>query len=394
MHRTRAVADCTAAADCTAVTDCTVVVDCTAVADCTVVASPRTGAGIEDVDVVRRGHRKTRTFLLTNADDFTCAWNTTFLSVALYSSGMDRARGGGESDTKARRRMQPDDALDLDLFLARAGEMSHEDLLRFLTFVLRATQEAGSLDNLDQSIRGAVLGSYFRDAPYLVLSQIALGLPIASVRPFCAINQSASAICESEYFWKRRVEQDFGLETLPKATATWRQAYTLASTNPPRGYVNFFRGDGNVETLRLQVSGGEFECEGCWLLALKWFTTQNLRGVASVNFYGDNGYPVVFERRDAPLPNGAEFVRADGFFVLVESDNDNHFSFIFQARVVQQFNVVSYGEVTYRQWLEQCEWADDASVLVYPQDLDPTLTQQQADARALELYVMLPQFTP
>lgn len=295
-----------------------------------------------------------------------------------------------ETRTKARRvQEEQDDRLDMDLFLSRAKDMTQEELIEFLGFVLRTAQDATSVYDLNEAIRGGVLGSYFRDAPYPVLSQIALNLPFRSLAPFCATNRGAAEICQSEYFWKRRLERDFGITR--SGASTWQRAYWLASNNPPQGRVYFMVGDA-VFSYQLDTVGGEFECEGCWLAAHKWFPTQSVDGVTAVHFHGDSGYPVVFVQRDDSDEN--EYVREDGFFVLVEDIDDHVFIFIFQAAVVDEFNEVTYGADAYRDWVQRCGWDETSSLLVCPSDMDAALNVQASYARALDLYSMLVQYRP
>lgn len=40
--------------------------------------------------------------------------------------------------------------------------------------------------------------------------EIALQMPLSSVLSLCRVNSFFSQICESEYFWRRRVLKDFG----------------------------------------------------------------------------------------------------------------------------------------------------------------------------------------
>lgn len=170
--------------------------------------------------------------------------------------------------------------------------------MELLESTMLAIEESTDMEELQQRVGGTVMGWYLQDVPYEVLSKIAMNLPVPSVVALCRTNQGFAELCSSEWFWKQRAKQDYGI-TFAKYP-TWKESYKWLTMQPPSANVIrvvFSSSKVKPKLMRCTVSSIAIDdCESVILL-----TGEFERNVERIDFHGSDGYPVVaYQTNDDP----------------------------------------------------------------------------------------------
>lgn len=280
--------------------------------------------------------------------------------------------------TKARR-VDRAPTLDLDAVMARLRNAPREDILELVRFLLDASVESASIEQYRQLVDGAIAGVYFSQLPYPALEQVALSLPYLQLAPFCRINKTAAAFCQSSRFWRQKLERDYGITEMREET--WRNSYSLARRNPPEWNVALVLRDGLFlfEELTPWVFS---ECTGLEFFVRLPVRNMSLDNVDALHFHGQDGYPVVFSRLGTANDGSVDFLRTTGGLgvnaevVPVPDENANAINFRFIGQPVDTLNKEMYDQEMYDAWLERC--AIDGFVLPVPTSVDPTIDVDKA----------------
>lgn len=290
------------------------------------------------------------------------------------------------SETVSKRRpLGGNIELDTDAVIARLQDLPHEEVLDFVRFLLDAAQSASTLSDFHDALDGGVLGLYFSNAPYTVLSQIAFALPYHSLPQFCRVNKAAAEICESELFWRQRVEQDFG--KVAKRADTWKQAYRLLVRNPRDLHVNVDVGDEYLVAFPLMYTiEEEDDCGVFEIVARKPVRDVNLRAIRALYFHGPDGYPAVYRR---PQGNGNDFQRGDMRLQVHDEMVDQYLTLTFRGAPLQAFNAELYGRLDFEAWLDRCGELETDVTLPWPGHVN-ALTFEEANQRAQQIVRDLP----
>lgn len=281
----------------------------------------------------------------------------------------DESSQMGKDDAKKKVK-QSIPHVDMVEFLKNA-DMDKEELLSFTLDMAKITSEALDLASLQEQLDLLVLGYQMKDAPYLVLKQIALHLPLKQISGFCRMNTNFAQVCNSQDFWKEKLYEDYHLTTRFAAGMSWKASYKMAHNNPPQGRVTIITTTDDDE-YHFDFFTADDELRGCEKVRFfirTLFPDFDTTRIDGIMFHGSRGYPVV-AKYEAMLTNGITFFSINPELVVFLSPSQETFIRVeFFGNVVLDVLQEMYGEETYSEWLQACGYAIEDSPFPHPMQL-------------------------